>query len=247
MDNKKVAVIMLGNMRSYNVTCKNLEMHLLSKYDCDLYVCTYDKRFNLKSNNGMQEEFICDENIRNVYGKYIKNITIVEQDNFLEHYNKMDKHYIFGGDLDRLYTIQKLCMLSYDIFMNECYNEKRKYDVVIRMRPDINLNEKIELDNIEYGNNIYIPSNNSGGEFNDHIAYGNTDVMTKYLTYYKSFGDVDKKNICDVSVVESGLKKHLELSELKINRINIKYELLRDTKLQKIKFCGGKIFYMKKY
>lgn len=246
----KVAVLMLGNMRSFNVTTKNLDNYLFKLYNCDLYVMTYDKRFNSKYSDSVKEEIITEDAIRNQYGQYIKHITIIGQDRFLEHYDKIiDKKYAFGDLLDRLYTIQKLSMTAYDIFNGECVRNNRKYDVIIKIRPDILIKDRFILNTTLNDHQIIIPANDSGGCFNDHIAYGRPNVMKKYFTYYRKFKEMDESNACDVSIVESGLRKHLENEHVEIIRDPIKYDIIRDIKVQKIVFAGTgrKNYFVRKY
>ena len=250
---QKVAVLLLGNMRSYNITYRNLEAYLLQPYNCDLYICTYDKRFNTKYGSNIKEEYMTEPQIRSIYGKYLRNLTIIPQDSFVEPFMRMkDKAYKFEAELDRLFTIQKLAMCAHDIFKGECARNNRHYDFVVKMRPDILLNEKFNINQYMNDNQIIVPSNDSGGGFNDHIAYGRSKVMTKYLTYYKSFNDIDRIDngrACDVSIIEAGLKKYLETDGIEILRHPIKYTILRDVKPQKIIFTGNRNgqFFVKKY
>jgi hypothetical protein len=249
MDNKKVAVLLIGNMRSFNITFKNLETYLLKPYKCDLYICTYDKRFNMKNNT--REEIMTGDVIHNLYGNYLKHLVIIPQDTFLERYARIDgKKYTFERILDRLYTIQKLTNTAYEVFNEECIKNNLQYDFVVRMRPDILLNEKFAVDFSVNDDQIIVPTNNSGGGFNDHIAYGRQHVMTKYLTYYNFFHNIDMLNDgeeCDVSYIEAGLRKHLQISKIEIIRRPIKYTLLRDTKPYKIVYTGKGQFYIKRY
>lgn len=249
----KVAIILLGNMRSFNITYKNLEAYLLQPFNCDLYIFTYDKRFNSKYSGNVREEIMSEVQIRSVYGRYVKHLTIINQDSFVEKFTRMkDKTYMFDAELDRLYTIQKLAMLACDVFNGECSRNNYHYDYVIRMRPDIMLTDRFNINLSINDNQIIVPSNDSGGGFNDHIAYGKPRVMTKYLTYYRSFHEVDRLDggrACDVSIVEAGLRKHLEVSRLEILRHPIHYTILRDVKPQRIIFTGNKNgqFFVKRY
>jgi len=197
----------------------------------------------------MREEYVNEQQIRNVYGKYIKNITIINQERFIEHYSRRNgKSYIFTNDLDRLFTMHKLCMTAFDIFRGECYRNNRTYDIIIKIRPDLLLNDRFVLVPSLNDNQIVVPSNDSGGFFNDHIAYGKNQAMTKFLSSYKSFNEVDDSG-CDVSVVEAGLKRHLETSDVNIIRNPIKYVILRDIKPQRVVYAGNKRgqFFVKKY
>lgn len=248
----RIAILLLGNMRSYNITFKNLEAHLLKHYNCDIYITTYDKRFNSKWGGGNPEEHITEQQIRSVYGNYVRSVTIIKQDDFTESYMRMnEKVYMFGNELDRLFTIQKLGMVALDIFRGECSRNNKHYDIILRMRPDILLNEKLNINTSITDRQIITPQNNSGGGFNDHLAYGRISVMTKYLSYYGSFNDIDRLDYgkaCDVSIVEAGLKKYLEVSGIEILRYPIRYEILRDIKPQKIVYGGKKgQFFVKRY
>lgn len=247
----KVAVLLIGNMRSYNITRSNLDTHLQRFYDCDLYITTYNKRFNFKSTPTAQDEDITEEKIREVYGSCVKHITIVNQDSFVEPYVRIPgKHYVCNDALDRLYTIQKLAMLAYDVFRGECTRNNRCYDMIIKMRPDIYLREKLLLNFSIKDNQIIVPANDSGGGFNDHMAYGKGRVMLKYFTYYRCFHDIDRldgDNSCDVSLIESGLRKNLVVANIEITREPIKYDILRDVKPQRVIITGKGQYYVKKY
>jgi hypothetical protein len=246
----RIAVLLIGNMRSFTVTQHSLEMFLLQHYDCDLYITTYEKRFNFKGQN-MNEEMITEERIREVYGNRVKHITILEQDKFIEPYIRQPgKHYCCGGDLDRLYTIQKITLLAYEIFRGECVRNNRCYDMILKFRPDILLTARLEFNFSLTDNQIVIPNNDSGGGFNDHMAYGKNKSMARYMTYYKTFHDIDRLDdgkACDVSLIESGVRKNLEHHRIEIFRVPVPYHLLRDVKPQKVMYGPHGQFYVKKF
>lgn len=253
MSQPKIAVIMTGNLRSYCITFRNLENYLLQPYKCDVYITTYDKQFNIKGGGNIKEDIISESNVRNVYNKYLKHLTIIPQDTFVEQYTKIkDKHYKCENEINRLYTIQKLSMLAYDIFKGECERNNRRYDIIIKMRPDILLRERFNIDMTINNNRIVVPARDSGGCFNDHLAYGRSKVMERYFTYYRTFHEIDRLeggNACDVSIIEAGLRKNLDVVGIEIIRSPINYEILRDNKPQKIVYLGngkGK-FFVKKY
>jgi hypothetical protein len=180
-------------------------------------------------------------------------LTIIPQETFIEQYTQIKgKCYKFGNELNRLFTIQKLSMLAYDIFKGECERNNKRYDIIIKMRPDILLHERFNIDLSISNNQIIIPARDSGGCFNDHIAYGKSKVMERYFTYYRTFHEIDRLeggNECDVSIIESGLRKNLDIAKIEIIRSPINYEILRDIKPQRIVFTGkGKgQYFIKKY
>ena len=247
----KIAVLLLGNMRSFNNTFRNMDAYLLSPYNCDVYVITYDKRFNMKGNTQIREEIINEEMIRTIYGRYLRHVTIINQDNFLEHCIRIpNKSYTCGNELDRLYTIQKLLMTAYDIFRGECARNNLYYDFIIKMRPDMYLNDRMIINTSLNDNQIVIPSNDTGGGFNDHMAYGKPRVMSTYMNYYRYFHDIDNLDGgtgCDVSIIESGVRKNLDVKGIEIFREAIKYVVLREIKPQKIIFTGKNNYFIKKF
>lgn len=246
----RVAILMIGNMRSFNITQHSLGNFLMQHYDCDLYITTYEKRFNFKG-QGINEELISEQKIREIYGDRVKHITIIEQDPFVEPYIRIQgKHYCCGGDLDRLYTIQKISTLAYDVFRGECTRNNRFYDMIIKMRPDILLKARLELNFSLNDNQIVVPNNDSGGGFNDHMAYGKSKSMSRYMTYYKTFHEIDHLDdgrACDVSLIESGLKKNLDHHKVEIFRVPIPYEIVRDTKPHRVMYGQNGQFYIKKF
>lgn len=251
MRSTKIAIILVGNMRSFSVTFKRLDEYFMQHYQCDVYITTYDKRFNTKGGGGYKEEIVTEESVKNIYGKYLKHLVILNQDTFSEHYNRLaGKHYTFDGDLDRLYTIHKITTLAYDIFRGECVKNNRTYDIIMKVRPDFLITDILNINPSLTDNQIIVPSNNSGGSFNDHFAYGKPKAMEKYLTYYRTFHEIDRLDdgkACDVSIVEDGLRKHLDVNKIEIIRTPVNYMLLRDIKPQKIMFAGKGQFFVKKY
>jgi hypothetical protein len=118
------------------------------------------------------------------------------------------------------------------------------------MRPDLLLNDRFVINQHLGEKQIVIPSNDSGGGFNDHLAYGRPQTMMKYMKYYSSFNDIDNLDsghACDVSFIEAGLRKHLEVAGLEIIRHPIHYTLVRDIKPQKVVFMGSGKYFIRKY
>jgi hypothetical protein len=208
---------------------------------CDLYITTYNKQFNHKTDSTLPDFAINEKDVYAAYGNYIKQLTIIDQEPFNAVYDKIpDKKYKFPDVLNRLYTIEKLVQHAYTLFTQAA---RCPYDIILKIRPDILLNAPIPLDTFP----MVVPLNNSGGDFNDHIAYGPPNNMAKYLSYYSHFKANDA--ICDVSIIELGLHMYLKNCNINIIRLPIRYTILRDTKHQKIVYTGTKpnAFFVKRY
>jgi len=244
-----VAVIMIGNLRSNIGTFDRLKKYLFDLYNCDLYITTYNKRYNVKwADCEDQEKLVSEPETVALYKDYLKQITIVDQNEFFEKYTKLEnKEYAFGGDLDRLYTIEKFIMTAYDIFRRECHTHNRRYDIVLKIRPDTYLHQELDLTMHLNDDQIVVPNVDSGAGFNDHLAFGKPGIMERYFTYYQNFAEIDQSGV-DVSKIEFGLQKHLENSGVEIKRMVIKYMLRKDARQQRIMFFSKKKkdFYVKR-
>lgn len=243
----KVAVLLIGNMRTYNITSKYLIKYLLQPYDCDLFITTYDKRFNFISQ--CSDDKIDEQHIRSLYGKYLKNMTIINQHDFFSHYEHIcGKYYSHQIELDRYFTIEKLLFVAYEKFNTFINDNNKHYDIIVKLRPDILLKQQFVINIPINENMLVVPQCDSGFMFNDHIAYGSLKSMKIYLTYYEKFKSIDEQNLCDVSMLEYGIKKNLDICNINIIRENINYEIIRDAKENKIIYFGkGKKYYTKIY
>jgi hypothetical protein len=110
------------------------------------------------------------------------------------------------------------------------------YDILIRIRPDMYLNKKLDFDKIisDIGSNKYdiqipSPQYNFGG-YNDQIAIGNYKSMKIYGDFINHIESVSNENNFWHS--ETLLKKYLDKLNIKVNQIDYEYKLLRDVTLR---------------
>jgi hypothetical protein len=110
------------------------------------------------------------------------------------------------------------------------------YDVIIRIRPDMYLNNKLELDMIlsdittkKYEIQIPSPQYNFGG-YNDQIAIGSYHSMKIYGNFINHIQNVSNENKWWHS--ETLLKKYLDNYSISVNQLEYDYKLLRDVTLR---------------
>lgn len=170
----KIAILMSGYLRSIKENYNNLKQYLLNDNDTDIYIHI------TKSNDP----------------KYM-NSTI----NTDELYNLLKpKHMIVSNN----YNLHDNIVINNLLNQNYKYsllNENRKiveksenikYDIVVKIRPDVYLQSPLCMNVIP--NNIYIPSDSkidntkltipTDNYICDIIAYGNPEIMDKYFNFY---------------------------------------------------------------
>jgi hypothetical protein len=103
--------------------------------------------------------------------------------------------------------------------------ENINYDVVISLRIDLVFHNKIIFENIE-DNTIYIPAGNDYGGINDHIAYGNIKVMTKYNSIFSNAMNLLEKRL-SIPHPESLTYANINFYNLIIKRFDISYIIER--------------------
>lgn len=220
----KVAVLLIGHLRTYSSTYLNMLNNLIHFYNCDVYLTT------LK--NGNLLNFTDQENLKKLYGKNLVSINVVDEEKFSEKYPSPSKTRQYKFDVNRMYNIEKLINYAYEKFKESSENDKLTYDVIVKIRPDLNLTGQfpdLKSLNITDSTKLYVPKSDSGNDFNDHLAFGCPAAMEIYLTYYKYFAETDTEKV-DVSMIEHGLKTHLLKNNIDIERLDIQYRIFRPLK-----------------
>jgi hypothetical protein len=213
----KVCLLLSGQMRNANETYKSFETNLLDRYDVDTFISTWDSP--------------------NVYDtiKLFNPIAVDIEDYTIQFSDKFKD--IVKDDEYKLETNANLvsaCAMWYKAMrVNQLKTIHQRwfgdYDVIIKTRPDIILEQPIEL--IEPINNtIYIPKGWDWSEgIGDLMAYGQNDVMIDYCNLFYDFKYVIKE--MDIINPERILKTYLEDFEFKIERPEIDLTL-RDVNIK---------------
>ena len=167
------------------------------------------------------------EDVKKIYNP--KDISINDELYFnVDHYKKgsgCSKHGVMCMYRSRL----NLCTL----FENYCSKHNETYDIVIALRMDIGLNEKIKFTNLleKINNNILcIPDDGNpcgaGSSINDRFAIGNFFTITNYLKVYNSIYNLLESGI--LLHPERLLMSYLNRNNLKFYRFKLNYQLLKN-------------------
>lgn len=178
----KLAVCLSGQPRLFKKGFKSLNEHILSKYNCDVFVFTWDNKIgNVNKNQSFR---YADEGS---FGEYltlyspksskIENFSQEKEDYFIK---KEQEYGVFREDN----FVRRYLAMLYGIFeVNNLANQYSRtfgidYDYVLRCRPDV-----------EYGNfelrksSLVIDGFGNGmgaGQPGDIFAYGTPERMTEY-------------------------------------------------------------------
>ena len=230
----KVALLLPGLTRSAKICYDSLNRFLLSHYDVDVYIHTWDfSNFSLDSNNAEREIEISE--IESLYKpkKIVVENYYDKRDSFIEKYLNYNKP---QG------THERSISMFYKV--EQCFNlieNANEYECIIRCRMDLLLNEQLDLEKIDLSA-INIPSeqprqticvdeyyysipHESYGII-DTFSIGNYESMKKYCNVYSNL---------DRLCLEMGFKYHpefilkqnLDTQLSNIKRFDLDYSLVR--------------------
>jgi uridine kinase len=211
----KIAILIAGYLRSFETNFTKFKKNLLQNYDVDIYIYKTKNEKNDKYNNVVNWEYIKD---------IINPKVIIETDNINFNDNK-----IYNNILNQFYKFYILNNTKNTIEKEE----QIKYDIVVKWRPDILLNSKINFININK-NTIYIP-NDSKIDINklknpqdkyicDVIAYGDNNSMNYYFNFYKNLDSLIKiYGLCPETLLYNYLQN------INYNEVYINYSIILST------------------
>ena len=144
----KIAVQLFGHLRTYEECYPLLKQHLLDKYDCDVFMHTWDTIdhstktwHNRFMENAGSDTRSIEDKLKKIYS--LKNLKIEHQNiEDLGVINAIDKDISIYGMRCMFHSMQAVNSLR------EEYQQQTgaKYDFVITLRPDLQLLEKFDLD-----------------------------------------------------------------------------------------------------
>lgn len=242
----KIAICISGYMRSYRVTVESLKENILANHDCDIFIAASNvkgnrmyrkKNFYISKmyNDGIDylEEIIIEENIRKIYGENLKDVIVhpyTKNDHFLNIPKKAERKQSNGIKMVKR-NMHMYFYLKESYRLCKEYAEKNdiKYDIVIRVRPDMLFMNEI---NLKKSMSIHVPECYVD-EFDvvvdgvtDYFAYGPPSKMEIYLSIYDSLKKYLSDGV-DISSRQKLMKYHMEKNGIQIKNVDLEYELLK--------------------
>ena len=184
---EKVCLMITGQMRTYEKCFNNILENLIlsnSDYEFHIYILTeyYGKNGGTPKNRYINQTENIDEfenNIKKTYGKYIKSLVIENDSNKIVYPSYLNNY----GPWVALYKNKTLYEMTIENINN--------YDIFIRMRPDVVLTNKINLQLLNNNNNIHIISGNLTRTNSwlhnrdwDHMCISDKQGMKLWCEYY---------------------------------------------------------------
>lgn len=228
----KTAILISGYLRTFKTNLPKIKEIILNDLgDVDVYI-------HLTKNENKEDMYLnfsnFEDDVNHINSELTPLSLICEENYEFSKNKKINNTYNLWFKFYKLNELKKL---------NE-ETGKKKYDLVIKYRPDLNLisNDLFSFDFSE--NIIYIPkesivdksklSNRDDKFICDIFAYGNSEMMDKYFSIYESLN-----TLIDLygPVSETILYHHLNNNDIKFKLLEIDYNVLL-SKCNIFAICG---------
>ena len=224
----KIAVCYSGMFRNFQNNVDNHIEHLISKYDCDIYLSFWDAhgfnivttKFDSIPNDGVDTESK-NKILKKLNPKNFEFELYPELENFFESEGKKyrdSEHPPFCKNILSMYYKINRC--------GEMVNDSNvDYDLILRLRSDILFSEDLILQ-LPKENTIYSPIKSSWDQsMNDQIIYGNKEVMGIYHNLYNKLPEIWMGWVSHATP-EALLFHHMKKNNISMESQNINYDLL---------------------
>jgi len=172
----KIAILLSGYLRTIKDNYNNLKQYLLDMYDVDIYIHVTKSDDPKYINSSLH--------IDEIY-KLLQPKMMIISSNYNLHTNKNIN--------DTLNQNYKYYLLNQQRKLAE-QSENIKYDIILKLRPDVHLQEPIHF--IMKKDTIFIPSDSkidhtklktiTDSYICDIMSYGQPEIMDKYFNFYNS-------------------------------------------------------------
>lgn len=235
----RVAVCLSGHLRTFERTHKSLKDNLIAPLNADVFIHTWEMLGSENSKAGADQLSSSATTkskislIREFYDPKKINIETFDKNYFMNLGNKVnildsDRMYVvnhLGYHFAMFYSIKKANDLKSEFEIENGF----KYDYVIRFRPDLYLETKINQSFFpSHKNSIVTPmiaQYHSDG-MNDQIAIGSSENMDTYSLIFNNKLQYCQSRVCSIRP-ESLLRYHCTKHGLVIEKKNIQYLIIR--------------------
>ena len=227
----KVALIMYGHLRTYKKCYAKLRQNFIDKYNADVFIHTWDEiEAKTKSwhNRHMDVKSLSNNDLSDIKKLYTpKGLIIEHQGDVANDITTPNNAISAPGQEYMLHSMFMADKLKSD------YETKNnfKYDVVVKIRPDILLVNPLNLPNVSEGNvavagNRIVPQHvNDIQKFKacDIINISTSNDMTKICDAENHFQKFFVDNVTAKTFIHSGFVDHMLYKNLNLNMIDYIY------------------------
>jgi 2-polyprenyl-3-methyl-5-hydroxy-6-metoxy-1,4-benzoquinol methylase len=222
----KVAICISGHLRTFENNYQSLKDNILSKYDCDVFIHTWDiLGSSYRFTDSKLHLLNTAKYIEKIESFYNPKKLIIEPFKYFELNNLMKQRAVpgrdAGGTISMYYKIEACNNLKKD------YEKENNiiYDCVIRFRSDLHIEQPLPLDANTNLTCLHVPLHGNFGGINDQLAYGSSSVMDTYSSLYSNL-----ENLLQAGAnlnPEKLLLAHINYNNLPIVKDYIKYNIRR--------------------
>lgn len=214
----KVALLISGYLRSFNTNLPNLKSQILDKFDnIDVYI-------HITKNGDKEDKYLNINQDMDYINKVLNPVCMLCEEN--QHLSDDIK---INNTLNLWFKYYKLNEIK-----KENEENKGKYDLVIKYRPDVNIVTQDTFEKDFDKDVIYIPSdskidksklaNKKDKYICDILAFGNSKMMDYYFYIYENINYLIKHYNTYVS--ETLLFNYLNEYNIKYTEVDIDYTVL---------------------
>jgi hypothetical protein len=221
-NNKKIALCISGREDNIEYCYNSWKKYFLSYYDVDIFI-------HVNNCSSPTKQFIED---------IIKPINVIYEDPDLEADNWYPNMSIM------FYRIYKCNLMKTEYSLQN----NIKYDIIIRIRPDIVLYQHLTIDKFINNDTLYLPilpfsiELISDADFSDQLYIGSDKVINKICNFYINS---DKYKHLKCNIPEIIFKKYiLSHSEILVHKFNLCFILYEYLFIQNIPKLLSKIKYI---
>ena len=208
----KLALLISGYLRGFVENIQSIKDNIIQSYDCDIYIhITEDKETDKYFNKRVSYDTI--SKLLNPKLLIVsKNANISSNISINNILNQNYKKQWLNEEMKKMGSI-----------------ENHSYDIVVYIRPDVNI--KTRLNYIDCNDAIQIPidskidinklSNKTDSHICDIIAFGNPEIMNTYFNFYLEINKLNK--IYNTLVNETLLYHYLHDNKIKYRLMDIEY------------------------
>ena len=225
-NNMKVAVLITGQLRDYQINYMNHMRHLIEPNNADVFVYACNKN-TIHTNGSSLEQKYClttqytkeeiEESVMSFYSSHLKKITVNEEEN-LPDYNFGTLGYFRTRMQNQIDNIGN----GYKMAVEYSKNRNFKYDVVVRCRPDNSFFPfPIDFSNVEIKKNtvystIFLPSRHRDLCF---FAAATPEAFSKYVSYKYLYGYDPNNTVDNFKNTEHSWEDYLKSIEVDVRYI----------------------------
>ena len=222
----KIAICLSGFLRTFDQHFKHNILNLNIK-DYDLFISTYDIIGKAENwNSPINTEIKTDLSLFNNYN--VKKLLISKYNdnsfnNIPENIININKSHNITHSPSRILSMFHNIFLANELKKQTEIEENFKYDIVIRMRPDILINNTIDIINLDVSKiyldvNAYKGCSDSSNMKNDLFAISNSENMDYYSSLIKHIDTYTKTIPLHPETI---LNHHLKQMNLNLYNFNI--------------------------